>query len=138
MTYYPGSKQKQKNYGPDYEPPRSAADDDPNLGPSVFYGVHGKTVEFFKVGSLAAVLHRKPVTIRKWETEGIIPKTPYVAPSEDTRGRRRLYTREQIIGLRNIAAEEGILFPSAGGSWKPVLQTDFKAKAEKLFKELEG
>lgn len=134
-SYYPGSKQKPKTFETPSEPisvdiyleflssPRKAT-------------LFGKEINFYTVGELARALNRKPVTIRKWEADGVIPKATFIAPSSDKRGKRRLYTEDQIAGLVRIAKEEGLLEPNAHGAWKAVGKTQFREKALKLFKEL--
>lgn len=94
------------------------------------FTVGGKDVEFFTVGQLALALGRRPVTIRKWETEGIIPKALFSAPSEDPRGRRRLYTRAQVEGIVKIAHDEGVFVAHA----KSIRSTNFTARVAALFK----
>jgi hypothetical protein len=76
------------------------------------YKVGGENMEFFTVGQLALALHRRPVTIRKWEQLGKFPKATYRSPSEHTQGVRRLYSRAQVEGVVQIAKAEG-LFDSA-------------------------
>lgn len=63
----------------------------------------GQEVELFKVGALAKALDRRPVTIRAWETEGLIPQANFRTPTpkgEQVPGKqvkgRRLYLRSQI------------------------------------------
>jgi len=134
--YYPGSKMRAKTYGEqqDYvELPQ--AEDAIDAKPRTAF-LKGKEVEFYTVGALAQVLNRKPVTIRKWETEGIIPKPTFIAPSPDKRGKRRLYTREQILGIKQIAREEGVLEPNSNGAWKSLESTEFRAKVLSKFREL--
>lgn len=131
--FYPGSKTPIKENK--YVPP--APEDDRPGKPRTFL-VDGKPQEFYGVGDLAKALNRKSVTIRKWETDGIIPNATFILPSEDSRGRRRLYTRAQIEGLRQIAAEEGLLEPNAQGKWNAIDKTKFKSRALELFKQLEG
>lgn len=135
--FYPGSKQKMKQYGKNYKSPAFEEPEDMTLGRSREFMLGTKRVKLYPVGELAQALGRKPVTIRKWENEGIIPQSIYWSPSEDPRGVRRLYTEEQIRGLRKIADEEGILRPNANGKWPPVEGTSFRNKALKLFQELE-
>lgn len=95
--------------------------------------VGGVDMEFFTVGQLGMALGgRKPVTIRKWERTGVIPKPTFRKPSDDPRGQRRLYTRAQVEGMQKIAEEEGILFAHA----KPISQTDFTKRVIDLFKRL--
>jgi len=95
--------------------------------------LNGKPTGLYRIGSLALALNRKPNTIRKWEVQGIIPNSSMMSSSPDQRGKRRLYTREQIETLRNIAFEEGLLYPGGGGKWKHVEKTNFREKAAKAF-----
>lgn len=69
----------------------------------------GRTVEAHPVGSLAAALGKSAHTIRRWEREGVIPKAFLL---RNIRGgpSRRLYTREQVVGMLCIAQEEGVAF----------------------------
>lgn len=136
MTY-PGSKMRQKSYGPNYKPPPLPDDSPVDLGDPKTFSVNGVDTDLYQMGSLSAALNRQPVTIRKWEAEGIIPQPTYLTGGHDTRAKRRLYTKDQLLGLRKIAEEEGILYPSGNGKWKPVEQTDFRRKALELFKQLE-
>lgn len=106
--HYPGSKERrQVNHVPDEAP------DAPDLGPGRTLLVRGIEVEFFGIGDLARVLNRRPVTIRGWEKEGVLPPPAFSKPGrdKDLRGRRRLYTRHQIHAVWQVAKEEGILYP---------------------------
>ena len=137
--FYPGSKTPVKtfeNLSP--VPEKSLGQGEVNLGNGQTFRVNGSLKEFYRVGSLARALNRRSVKIRKWEAEGVIPKSTFVLPSDDKRGRRRLYTEEQILGLRIIAMEEGLLEPSAGGRWKSIDGTNFKERALQLFRDLEN
>jgi hypothetical protein len=98
------------------------------------YVVAGVETEFYTLGNLARALGRQSVTIRKWEREGIIPKSTYQSPGrdDDPRGRRRLYTREQIEGIVRIAHEEGVLVSHQ----KPLKATNFTVRVVDLFKRL--
>jgi hypothetical protein len=98
------------------------------------YTVGGVETEFFTLGQLAKALSRQPVTIRKWEREGVIPKSTFQSPGkdDDPRGRRRLYTREQVEGIVRIAHEEGVLVSHQ----KPIKGTQFTARVIDLFKRL--
>jgi DNA-binding transcriptional MerR regulator len=96
--------------------------------------VNGKELEFFSIGQLGKALgNRSAVTLRKWEREGILPKSPYTKPSDDPRGRRRMYTRAMVEGLVKIAKEEGVWLPDKG---RRLSETMFKTKAVALFKRL--
>lgn len=85
--------------------------------------VNGVEYEFFQVGALAEALGRQPVTIRSWETKGLLPGTPFrsAMPSRSplaTLGKtakgRRLYLRAQIEGILQIASEEGVILNNGG------------------------
>jgi hypothetical protein len=98
------------------------------------FKLNGKEVEFFSVGQLGMALgNRSSNTLRAWEKNGILPKSPYVKPSSDPRGRRRMYTRDMVEGLVRIAREEGVLWPHKGVR---LSETKFQERAHLLFKML--
>ena len=132
--FFPGSSrpiiQHQQNKKPKAEPRRTTEwDAVPRR-----YVVNGVEVDFFTVGQLAAALGRQAVTVRKWEREGVIPKAQFLAPSDDPRGKRRLYTRAQVEGIIQIADEEGILAVHQN----PIGQTQFTKRIIELFSSLKG
>lgn len=78
--------------------------DDPFAGiKPATYILRGERVDVYTVGQLAKVIGRKAVTIRAWESRGIIPPTTYrtqlpvgiQAPGKSLKG-RRLYTKKQV------------------------------------------
>jgi hypothetical protein len=94
----------------------------------------GKEVEFFAIGQLGKALgNRSSVTLRKWEREGILPRSPFTRPSEDIRGRRRMYNRAMVEGLVTIARDCGVLWPDKG---KRLSDTDFAVRAAELFRRI--
>ena len=104
-----------------------------DLNPMIFT-VRGKEMQFFPIGALAQALgNRSPNTLRAWEKEGILPKSVFVKPSRDPRGRRRMYTRAMVEGLVKIAREEGVLWPHKGVR---LGETQFTTRALELFKTL--
>lgn len=135
--FYPGSKVPRRSYREERKPP-AAKVTEIDLGKPKQLRVGSEIVDFYTVGTLALALNRKTVTMRKWEDEGVIPKAQYILPSQDPRGQRRLYTKDQILGLRELARQEGILYPSDGGKWAAVEQTKFRERSAQLWKELEG
>lgn len=139
MLNYPGSKKPIKTFDSTTSGPATQTVTDP-LGEGKKMRVGGTELEFFTIGDLARILNRKAVTIRKWETDGVIPKAVYILPSriDDRRGVRRLYSRAQIEGLALIAQEEGVLQPNANGKWKAIEETEFRQRAYELFVSLEG
>jgi hypothetical protein len=132
QEFYPGSSRKKKTYE-EPEPEKQELDELPELGTPTYYLVNNQPLALYRIGSVARALNRQSVTIRKWEREGIIPVSPYKMPSHDSRGQRRLYSREQIEALRQIAYEEDVLYPGTGGKWKHIEKTQFKEKAAKAF-----
>ncbi len=104
-----------------------------DLKPLIFT-VRGKETEFFPIGALALALGgRSANTLRAWEKEGTIPKSVYVKPSRDPRGRRRMYTRPMVEGLVRIAKEEDVFWPNKG---KRLSDTNFTERAKELFTQL--
>lgn len=124
--YYPGSS-KVIGHVETKEKTTKDWDSQPRM-----YNVRGVETEFFTVGQLAMALGRQAVTVRKWEREGTIPKAQFIAPSNDPRGKRRLYTREQVEGMIRIAADEGVLLLHQ----KPIKETRFTERVIKLFQAL--
>lgn len=111
---------------PEQAPPEP--DYDELLG--VPYLVIGDT-SYYTIGALARALDRKPSTIREWERDEIIPKA-FETNKSSRNGRRRLYTRKQILLLRQLAGEYGIL----GNHRATVRGTEFSRLAHVLFDEL--
>lgn len=134
--YYPGSTRPLVRHPNrlNTEAVQSAADSRAWDAKPRKYVVAGAETEFFTVGDLSKALGRQPVTIRKWEREGVIPKSTYQSPGKDgdVRGRRRLYTRQQVEGMVRIAQEEGVLVSHQ----KPIKDTNFTARVIDLFKGL--
>lgn len=98
--------------------------------------VKGLDAELFTIGALATALNRKPVTIRKWETNGWLPKARYMLrKGSSIQGQRRLYTREQIEGLVRIAREEHVL-DDPKSLRTSIETTRFPERAKALWKEL--
>jgi hypothetical protein len=127
---YPGSSKPRVT--PQAAPDRARDGVEWDAKPRI-YTVAGKETEFFTVGQLARALGREAVTIRKWEREGVIPRAQFNAPSDDVRGRRRLYTRAQVEGIVRIALEEGVM----GANHQMALKsTRFTEKVIDLFKSL--
>jgi len=114
VDYYPGSNTPKKNYNtsPDrYSPADSDEDALEFLGKPHRFIIGGKEMDFFSTGQLARALERSPQTIRKWEARGIIPQSKFILPGNfnDDRGKRRYYSREQVLAIINIAIDEGVL-----------------------------
>lgn len=128
--FYPGT-QKPIIRHPNRRQPEAPDPDRWDAKPRILK-MGGVDREFFTIGHLAQALNRRPVTIRAWEREGVIPKATIRKPSDDARGVRRLYTREQVEGLVQIAGEEGLL----KGDYRSIQNTEFTQRAFELFREL--
>lgn len=97
----------------------------------------GVETEFFTISNLATALNKSVVTIRSWENKGLMPKTPYRSPRP--RGEmlpgtkpvgKRLWTRDQILGILQIAADERVIL-----NGKPPTK-QFHDKVLALYKKL--
>jgi len=127
--FYPGSRERR-----DQPPaPASGVDEEDRLGTGTTMIVRGRQIEFFYVGQVARAIGRSPVTLRAWEASNVIPKSGYIKPGKDVRGRRRLYTRAQAEAIVRLAKIHGVIDP---GSRKPL--TDFKHAVWAAFAELKG
>lgn len=129
QDFYPGSS---RPIQPRLNPEAQAVSVLDSLKPKV-YTVGGKDVAFYTVGQLAAVLDRQAGTVRRWERDGIIPKATFRVPSDDPRGKRRLYTRAQVEGIAKIAAEEGLI---PLGYKTDIKSTKFTLRVLDLFRRL--
>ena len=108
------------------------------------YVVGGEKREFFYIGALAKALGYSVQSIRAWETQGLMPNTPYRSPrtrkpiagGRSNKG-KRLWTREQIEGILRLAKQHGVLLPNRRGDRNPPTPA-FAADVAKLFNELLG
>lgn len=124
--FYPGSRTPVKDYTREkYGPPP-----DVDLLPAPAITDDGE--EFWTLGSLAALLERSPVTLRRWEDNGDLPRTPYRLSGATVHAHVRLYTRAMIEGLVKIAYEEGLI----ANTRRKLSTTSFRKRAHDLFKEL--
>lgn len=100
------------------------------------YQINGRKFECYAIGVLAKALDgRQPVTIRMWEREGLFPRPTFRSPKRQGEGTARLYTREQIEGVVQIAKEEGVY---ARDSKISIKDTDFTERVVELFREIEA
>jgi hypothetical protein len=75
--------------------------------------------------------------MRYWESRGIIPEAPWTNGSEDPRGFRRYYTRDQVMAIRLIAIEEGLLLPDGQKTSKKMETGRFAARVRTAWELLE-
>tara|TARA_Y100000310_G_C20194392_1_gene583974 strand:+ start:221 stop:499 length:279 start_codon:yes stop_codon:yes gene_type:complete len=64
------------------------------------YNIDGELKLLFTIGEVAKSIGKEPVTIRKWESKGVIPSAVFRDGSN-----RRLYTREQMQGLTELTGK---------------------------------
>lgn len=103
----------------------------------VTYLINGEKREFFMISHLAAALGYSVQSIRSWEQDHLLPRTPYRSPN--TRGKpqaagsrkgRRLWTREQVEGIVALAKKHQVIL-----NRKPPT-TAFARDVARLFREL--
>jgi hypothetical protein len=103
----------------------------------VTYKVGGEKREFFLISHLAAALGYSVQSIRAWEADKLLPRTPYRSPN--TRGKpqaagsrkgRRLWTREQVEGIVRLANQHQVIL-----NRKPPTAA-FARDVARLFREL--
>jgi hypothetical protein len=107
---YPG-RRKPKNRGTPPPPPPVEWDAKP-----LYYRVDGEKREFFVIGHLAKALGYSVASIRAWEDKSLMPSSGYrsprtkapVAGGRSDKG-KRIWTREQIVGIVRIAEEHKVI-----------------------------
>ena len=104
------------------------------------YIYKGRDVPFYGLGALAYVLGRKTATMRDWEEKGWIPLPPKISESNDPddpvtfkHGQRRLYPEDLILGIYEIARQEGVL-----DKGQVIKHTRFVQRVRQLFREFAG
>jgi hypothetical protein len=112
--------------------PRNRISAPPQLEPEawdskpVYYMVDGEKREFFLISHLAKALGYSVQSIRAWEAQGLLARSPFrsprtkrpVAGGRSTKG-KRLWTRDQILGIIRIAKKHRVIFPDRKGNKKP-------------------
>jgi hypothetical protein len=80
------------------------------------YVVAGEKREFFYIGALAKALGYSVQSIRAWESQGLLPNSPYrsprtarpVAGGRSDKG-KRIWTRKQIEGILALAKQHKVI-----------------------------
>jgi hypothetical protein len=135
---YPGRKKPVNREGASPPAPDSAEWDDR----PVHYLVNGEKREFFLISHLAKALGYSVQSIRAWEAQGLLARTPYrsprtkapVAAGRSNKG-KRLWTREQIVGIIRIAKRHKVIFPDRKGIKHPPTP-DFAREVGEFFSTL--
>jgi DNA-binding transcriptional MerR regulator len=89
------------------------------------YTIGGKRIILYPIGTLATECGKSPVTLRKWEADGQLPKAPFRDGSN-----RRMYAKEHIALIKKLVADENL---TSGVHFK---KTNFAKKALEGFKKL--
>lgn len=132
--YYPGTS-TQISVREATPAPKSTSED-LFARPRTGYQINGRPFPCYAIGILAKALDgRRPVTIRLWEREGLLPKTNFRSSKVQGGGKARLYTREQIEGIVEIAKEEGVYARDTKVSIK---FTNFTARVAELFRQIDA
>ena len=108
----------------------------------VYYLVNGEKQEFFLISHLAKALDYSVQSIRAWEAQGLLARTPYrsprtkgmVAGGRSDKG-KRLWTRQQVLGIIRIAKKHRVIFPDRKGVKHPPTMA-FAAEVGEFFKSL--
>jgi hypothetical protein len=108
----------------------------------VYYLINGEKQEFFLISHLAKALDYSVQSIRAWEAQGLLARTPYrsprtkrpVAGGRSDKG-KRLWTREQILGIIRIAKKHKVIFPDRKGIKHPPTPA-FAAEVGEFFNSL--
>lgn len=129
--FYPGSKRVRRSQGGDAPVLETLPSEDWEALGRERQTMDGHYVTFYPISALAMALGRGSITMREWESKGVLPIPPR-SVSFSTKGRRRMYTKDQILGLQQIARDEGLL----NGKRVYVTQTAFGVRAARLFEEL--
>lgn len=87
----------------------------------------------YPLGELAKALHRRPVTLRKWEEHGVLPTCRLTINSGNRYSKRRLYSTFHIIGTVQIAAQHGVLDPSCRS-----MPPEFRQELRHLFNTVDA
>ena len=132
---YPGRREPVNRNPKTAPPPLEAAWD----AKPVFYRVGGEKREFFTISHLAKALGYSVQSIRAWEAQSLLPRSPYrsprtirpVAAGRSDKG-KRLWTREQIEGILRLAKEHKVLV-----NREPPTPAFYRDVA-RLFEELAG
>lgn len=134
---YPGRKKpKNRNI--------QAVPDDTELWDSrpVYYLINGEKREFFLISHLAKALDYSVQSIRAWEAQGLLARTPFrsprtaapVAAGRSNKG-KRLWTRQQVLGIVRIAKKHRVIFPDRKGVKHPPTPA-FAAEVGEFFASL--
>jgi hypothetical protein len=130
---YPGRRKPVNRGGQPVEKPKPVEWDARPL----YYNVGGVKQEFFIIGHLAKALGYSVQSIRLWESQGLLPPSPYrsprtkgmVAGGRSNKG-KRLWTRAQIEGIVRLAAKHKVILNKV----PPTKQ--FAADVQRLFASL--
>ncbi len=71
--------------------------------------VRGTPTDLFATSVMATAINRSPETLRRLIREGIVPETRYFAPGHGRFGRKRLWTREQVLATAAVFEGAGLL-----------------------------
>ncbi len=68
----------------------------------------GELLDLFTISAMASALGRSVGTVRRLEAQGWLPAPPFRTHSRDVVGRKRLYSREQVIDAAIAVVEIGL------------------------------
>lgn len=105
LEYYPGSRRKIEVPLPKKQEVSAAQWD--AMPFKKWIGT--KQVELFTIKALCLGLGRPAVTVRLWIRQGHLPQAPFKLPDKNGIRGRRMYSREHVAALLEVAYRHGIV-----------------------------
>jgi hypothetical protein len=68
----------------------------------------GGMVDLFALSIMANALDRSPGTVRRLIALGVLPEARFWAPGRPPYGRKRLWTREEVLAVADLVDELGL------------------------------
>lgn len=68
----------------------------------------GEMTDFFGISVMANALDRSPGTVRRLIAAGVLPEARFWAPGRPPYGRKRLWTRGQVLAVADLVDELGL------------------------------
>lgn len=104
------------------------------------YDEFGNEVIFYTLGALAEAVGKKPVTIKQWLAKHYIPEPSWRSPRNSSNfggAGVRLWTKEQIEAIMQIAKEEGVIVTEFGAKKAgDMAKTNFPARVFALWERM--
>lgn len=70
--------------------------------------LRGDLIDVFPISAMARALGRSSESVRRLIREGVLPEARYRSPARTEAGRKRLWTREELLAVAVVAEELGV------------------------------